>query len=138
MPSTRCPLPAVAHCLLPTACCPLPVAPLHATGRLAHHLEEVEGLSLRAVEYCVCDEADRMFEMGFIAQVRRGQAGCGAVRCGARCRARFGAGSEAAGGVRCWAGLVVWMGCLGWQDGCVRLKGCRVGATAVWEGRGCG
>ncbi|GLC45028.1 hypothetical protein PLESTB_001460900 [Pleodorina starrii] len=38
-------------------------------GRLAHHLEEVEGLSLRAVEYCVCDEADRMFEMGFIAQV---------------------------------------------------------------------
>ncbi|GLI58727.1 hypothetical protein VaNZ11_000480 [Volvox africanus] len=38
-------------------------------GRLAHHLEEVDGLSLRAVEYCVVDEADRMFEMGFIAQV---------------------------------------------------------------------
>ncbi|GFR43623.1 hypothetical protein Agub_g4722, partial [Astrephomene gubernaculifera] len=38
-------------------------------GRLAHHLEEVEGLSLRCVEYCVCDEADRMFEMGFISQV---------------------------------------------------------------------
>ncbi|KAG2491301.1 hypothetical protein HYH03_010307 [Edaphochlamys debaryana] len=38
-------------------------------GRLAHHLEEVEGLSLRGVEYVVVDEADRMFEMGFIAQV---------------------------------------------------------------------
>jgi len=42
---------------------------LHA-GRLLHHLEEVTGLSLRAVEYAVLDEADRLFEMGFMEQVR--------------------------------------------------------------------
>lgn len=28
-------------------------------------------MSLRSVEYCVCDEADRLFEMGFMAQVGR-------------------------------------------------------------------
>ncbi|KAJ9529743.1 hypothetical protein QJQ45_014516 [Haematococcus lacustris] len=39
-------------------------------GRLLHHLAEVEGLGLRSVEYCVVDEADRMFEMGFAEQVR--------------------------------------------------------------------
>lgn len=38
-------------------------------GRLLHHLEEVTGLSLRAVEYAVLDEADRLFEMGFMEQV---------------------------------------------------------------------
>ncbi|GFH29023.1 DEAD-box ATP-dependent RNA helicase 29, partial [Haematococcus lacustris] len=37
-------------------------------GRLLHHLAEVEGLGLRSVEYCVVDEADRMFEMGFAEQ----------------------------------------------------------------------
>ncbi len=39
-------------------------------GRLMHHLKEVEGMSLRTVEYCVFDEADRLFEMGFAAQLR--------------------------------------------------------------------
>jgi hypothetical protein len=38
-------------------------------GRLLHHLEEVAGFSLGAVEYCVFDEADRLFEMGFAEQV---------------------------------------------------------------------
>lgn len=40
------------------------------SGRLMHHLKEVEGMSLRTVEYCVFDEADRLFEMGFAAQLR--------------------------------------------------------------------
>ena len=35
-----------------------------------HHLKEVEGMSLRTVEFCVFDEADRLFEMGFAAQLR--------------------------------------------------------------------
>jgi ATP-dependent RNA helicase DDX54/DBP10 len=35
-----------------------------------HHLQEIEGMSLRAVEYCVFDEADRLFEMGFAEQIR--------------------------------------------------------------------
>jgi hypothetical protein len=34
-----------------------------------HHLVEVVGMSLRTVEYCVFDEADRLFEMGFSDQV---------------------------------------------------------------------
>lgn len=38
-------------------------------GRLLHHLAEVVGMSLRGVEYCVLDEADRLFEMGFADQV---------------------------------------------------------------------
>jgi len=38
-------------------------------GRLLHHLAEVQGFSLGSVEYCVFDEADRMFEMGFAEQV---------------------------------------------------------------------
>ena len=42
---------------------------LFSLGRLLHHLAEVEGLNLRAVEYLVLDEADRMFEMGFKDQV---------------------------------------------------------------------
>lgn len=40
------------------------------TGRLMHHLKEVEGMSLRTVDFCVFDEADRLFEMGFAAQLR--------------------------------------------------------------------
>ena len=39
-------------------------------GRLMHHLKEVEGMTLRTVEYCVFDEADRLFEMGFAIQLR--------------------------------------------------------------------
>lgn len=35
-----------------------------------HHLEEVEGLSLKAVQYCVFDEADQLFEMGFAEQLK--------------------------------------------------------------------
>ncbi|KAL2612800.1 hypothetical protein R1flu_024492 [Riccia fluitans] len=40
-------------------------------GRLMHHLSEVEGMSLRTVEYAVFDEADRLFEMGFADQLRQ-------------------------------------------------------------------
>ena len=39
-------------------------------GRLLHHLAEVEGLSLAVVQVCVLDEADRLFEMGFLDQIR--------------------------------------------------------------------
>jgi ATP-dependent RNA helicase DDX54/DBP10 len=35
-----------------------------------HHLKEIEGMSLRSIEYCVFDEADRLFEMGFAEQLR--------------------------------------------------------------------
>lgn len=35
-----------------------------------HHLSEVEGFSLRSVQYVVFDEADRLFEMGFAEQLR--------------------------------------------------------------------
>jgi ATP-dependent RNA helicase DDX54/DBP10 len=35
-----------------------------------HHLEEVEGMSLKAVQYCVFDEADQLFEMGFAEQLK--------------------------------------------------------------------
>ena len=41
------------------------------TGRLVHHLAEVEGRSLRGVEYVVFDEADRLFEMGFAEQLKQ-------------------------------------------------------------------
>jgi ATP-dependent RNA helicase DDX54/DBP10 len=37
-----------------------------------HHLAEVDGMNLRTVEYCVFDEADRLFEMGFSEQVGGG------------------------------------------------------------------
>eukprot|EP00250_Pteridium_aquilinum_P018459 c24097_g1_i1 orf=84-2645(+) len=40
-------------------------------GRLMHHLSEVEGMSLRTVEYAVFDEADRLFEMGFAEQLKQ-------------------------------------------------------------------
>lgn len=40
-------------------------------GRLMHHLEEIEGMSLRTVEYVVFDEADSLFEMGFAEQLRK-------------------------------------------------------------------
>lgn len=40
-------------------------------GRLLHHLAEVDGMSLKTVEYVVMDEADRLWEMGFAEQVRR-------------------------------------------------------------------
>lgn len=39
-------------------------------GRLLHHLEEVQGMSLRNVECVVFDEADRLFEMGFADELR--------------------------------------------------------------------
>lgn len=39
-------------------------------GRLMHHLSEVEGMSLKAVQVAVLDEADRLFEMGFAEQIR--------------------------------------------------------------------
>lgn len=35
-----------------------------------HHLQEVEGMSLQTVQYCVFDEADQLFEMGFAEQLR--------------------------------------------------------------------
>ncbi|PSC71287.1 DEAD-box ATP-dependent RNA helicase 29 [Micractinium conductrix] len=40
-------------------------------GRLMHHLQEVEGMSLRGCEYLVFDEADRLFEMGFAEQLKQ-------------------------------------------------------------------
>lgn len=41
-----------------------------AAGRLMHHLQEIDGMSLKAVQYCVFDEADRLFEMGFAEQLK--------------------------------------------------------------------
>lgn len=40
-------------------------------GRLMHHLAEVEGMSLRTVEYVVFDEADSLFGMGFAEQLHK-------------------------------------------------------------------
>lgn len=45
-----------------------------------HHLQEIEGMSLRAVEYCVYDEADRLFEMGFAEQMKAILAKLGSTR----------------------------------------------------------
>lgn len=49
-------------------------------GRLMHHLSEVDGMSLRTVEYVVFDEADRLFEMGFAEQLRQILAHLGETR----------------------------------------------------------
>ncbi|XP_051149932.1 putative DEAD-box ATP-dependent RNA helicase 29 [Andrographis paniculata] len=40
-------------------------------GRLMHHLEEVDDMSLRTVEYVVFDEADCLFSMGFAEQLHK-------------------------------------------------------------------
>jgi len=40
-------------------------------GRLAHHLAEIPDFQLPDVEICVLDEADRLLEMGFAAQIRQ-------------------------------------------------------------------
>ena len=57
---------------------PLPPAPEPPpAGRLMHHLQEVEGMSLRTCEYLVFDEADRLFEMGFADQLKQAsESGC--------------------------------------------------------------
>jgi ATP-dependent RNA helicase DDX54/DBP10 len=39
-------------------------------GRLAHHLSEIPDFDLTGCEMCVLDEADRLLEMGFAAQIR--------------------------------------------------------------------
>jgi ATP-dependent RNA helicase DDX54/DBP10 len=39
-------------------------------GRLLHHLQEVQGFTLKSVKHIVLDEADRLFEMGLGEQVR--------------------------------------------------------------------
>ncbi|PRW33125.1 DEAD-box ATP-dependent RNA helicase 29 isoform X1 isoform B [Chlorella sorokiniana] len=49
-------------------------------GRLVHHLQEVEGMTLKACEYLVFDEADRLFEMGFVDQLREILAAVGPSR----------------------------------------------------------
>ena len=40
-------------------------------GRLMHLLEEISAFSMRAVQYLVFDEADRLFEMGFAEQLHQ-------------------------------------------------------------------
>ena len=45
-----------------------------------HHLQEVEGMSLKSVQYCVFDEADQLFEMGFAEQLRAILNGMGDAR----------------------------------------------------------
>ncbi|KAK6127286.1 hypothetical protein DH2020_038949 [Rehmannia glutinosa] len=40
-------------------------------GRLVHHLEEIDDMSLRTVEYVVFDEADCLFSMGFAEQLHK-------------------------------------------------------------------
>ena len=63
---------------------PLPPAPVPPpAGRLMHHLQEVEGMSLRTCEYLVFDEADRLFEMGFADQLKQVGGGASAFCLGA-------------------------------------------------------
>ena len=45
-----------------------------------HHLQEVDGMSLKSVQYCVFDEADQLFEMGFAEQLRAILTGMGDAR----------------------------------------------------------
>jgi ATP-dependent RNA helicase DDX54/DBP10 len=40
-------------------------------GRLAHHLTEIPDFDLKACQILVLDEADRLIEMGFAAQIRQ-------------------------------------------------------------------
>jgi ATP-dependent RNA helicase DDX54/DBP10 len=40
-------------------------------GRLAHHLSEIPDFDLKGCQICVLDEADRLLEMGFAAQIRQ-------------------------------------------------------------------
>ena len=40
-------------------------------GWLLHHLKEVQGMCLPTVEFCVFDEADCLFEMGFAVQLQK-------------------------------------------------------------------
>lgn len=40
-------------------------------GRLMHHLAEIDGMSLRTVEYVVFDEADSLFSLGFAEQLHK-------------------------------------------------------------------
>ena len=56
----------------------MPTFPI--AGRLMHHLQEVEGMSLKSVQYCVFDEADQLFEMGFAEQLRAILTGMGDAR----------------------------------------------------------
>jgi len=49
-------------------------------GRLVHHLEEIAAFSLKGVEICVFDEADRLFEMGFAEQLHQILSSCPKTR----------------------------------------------------------
>lgn len=40
-------------------------------GRLAHHLNEIPDFTIKDCSMFICDEADRLFEMGFAAQIRQ-------------------------------------------------------------------
>jgi ATP-dependent RNA helicase DDX54/DBP10 len=40
-------------------------------GRLAHHCSEIPDFDLKGCQMCVLDEADRLLEMGFAAQIRQ-------------------------------------------------------------------